>query len=331
MKPLLWSNYKYKFILFSLEKFNYFGFELIMSGTYLNFSNYQNGLKVTGIKKKYIKSIVELIKTDYSGSIVAIGIFGSVARGTADEFSDVDLIIIYSDSLPKLIKNKITQKLIGLERAYSYQLKQKSFKNAYLRSILHLTGMFRSIFITNESQWNEKHFKKMFNVGSLLNKLAPKNLVLLSLLNDIVWIVPDTSFSQFSKQNELNYKEEIISIFKTTSYWIEWIRGYLTAQLLSLGAFFSTPFFKESSKFSIEAVKWSKLSCYMLIKLRIANKNEKIFYKFYNNKNHSKNEYIEKIITSKPYNSLRANYKRDPKINILAILHVLKIFHLIRK
>ncbi|MHA2103999.1 MAG: nucleotidyltransferase domain-containing protein [Candidatus Hodarchaeales archaeon] len=302
-----------------------------MSRTYYNFSNYQTGLKVTGIKKKYINSIVELIETKYSGSIVALGIFGSVARGTADEFSDVDLIIIYSDTLPKLIKEEMTKKFIGLERAYSYQSKQKSFKNSFLRSILHLTGMFRSIFITSESQWNEKHFKKMFNVGSLINKFAPKNLVLLSLLNDIVWIVPDISFSQFSKKNELNYKEEIKSIFKMASYWVEWVRGYLTAQLLSLGAFFITPLFDESTKFSIEAVKWSKLSCNMLIKLRITYKDEEIFYKVYKDKDYFGNKHIENFFAIKPYNSLRANYRRDPKINFLAMLHVLKIFHLIRK
>lgn len=302
-----------------------------MSKKHLNISKITEDLNLHGIKKKYLKRTLKLAIRNYCDYILVLGIFGSVARGTADEFSDIDLIIVYSNNIPESIKKKMIREFLYLEKRHNYHLGKKTFENTFLRSVLQLTGMFRSIFFSSEKEWEKKHFRKIFNLGSFINNFAPKKLVLLTVIKDVIWININKKGFDFDKEFRSNYDENIKNIYRNASYWIEWIRGYLTAQVLSIGAFVISLVFNESTKFSIEAVKWSQLSTNLLKIIRISNSDTNTFLKLYTEIDNSINKTSYTNIDLKEYILLRTRYKRDPKLNLLAMIHVWKIFNSLRK
>ncbi|OLS19100.1 MAG: hypothetical protein HeimC3_47340 [Candidatus Heimdallarchaeota archaeon LC_3] len=312
-----------KFISVNVLSFNYLSIGLIMEVNSLKQITSISELKIDGLKKQYIQRVIHLISKHFSNSVIRLGVFGSVARGTADEFSDVDLIIVYKDNITKIDHKNMVIKFLSLERQFSYQLGNKSFDNSFLRSILHITGMFRSIFLVSETNWKNEKFKEIFNLGPFINIIAPKRLVFSSVILDLKWIqINEKSFLETRLFKNYSLKK-LNKLTNPKIFWIEWIRSYITAQLLSLGAFFITPFFEESTKFSIEAVKWSLNSFILLYKIKTLSVKDYSFLKI-------NNDYLFKILEEKlnlqEFSGLRSNYYRNPKLNFLAMGKILKVF-----
>ena len=46
--------------------------------------------------RSLVNGLVELIKTEYGDELVSVAVFGSIARGTARKYSDLDVLIIAS-------------------------------------------------------------------------------------------------------------------------------------------------------------------------------------------------------------------------------------------
>ncbi|MFZ8858424.1 MAG: nucleotidyltransferase domain-containing protein [Candidatus Caldarchaeales archaeon] len=60
-----------------------------------------------------MNSLVELVKTEYGDDLVSVAVFGSIARGTAREDSDLNVLIIAS-RLPRSRRKRV-QRFLNIE------------------------------------------------------------------------------------------------------------------------------------------------------------------------------------------------------------------------
>ncbi|MFW9928400.1 MAG: nucleotidyltransferase domain-containing protein, partial [Candidatus Thorarchaeota archaeon] len=202
-----------------------------------SFFTYLKGNKqIPKITQNYLKNIISLATTYFRNQIVGIGLFGSYARKEADSFSDVDVIVIINSLISKKVEKKLLRTLLLIEDKYNRNSGKITITNSFYKSLLSLTGMFRSVFIVKEEDWKKKRFKKIFNVsfGSLL--IAPTKLVLLSMLVDFIWIFHQNEV-KFFKKNEYSEKIHDFSyLLADTNIKYQWFKSYFISQLLSVGA-----------------------------------------------------------------------------------------------
>ena len=74
------------------------------------------------ILQELVQGMVEIIKSD----IVKVILYGSVARGTNDEESDVDIMIILKNELDSLTEDKLSDFIVDMNLKYVAQTLGKS-------------------------------------------------------------------------------------------------------------------------------------------------------------------------------------------------------------
>ena len=277
-----------------------------------------NTTKMPAKAYKYINSVLKVIKHEYNDDILAIGVFGSISRGTADEFSDVDLLIIYKDEVPIEKRNIIYGKLLYLENIYDFRKSRNSFHDAFLYALMQTTGTFKSIFFTTRQAWITQNFIKIFQVNFIARLFVHQTSILSTVLHDLKWIWINKILNY---DHTFFIKKENVHVIINT----EMIRAFIVTLSLSLGALFITPLFKESTKFSVEAMKWSllSLSYKKWSNLPQLSKN-KISLSDISNQLIKRHSGLYKAIL--PYFALRKHYFRCAKLNLLAPFLIFYLF-----
>jgi predicted nucleotidyltransferase len=193
---------------------------------------------------RYINSVKTLVER-FKSEIVSIILFGSLVNEQSKQSSstDVDILVIVSDSCSKIEFNKIKHFLFQLENLFfsRYRKNESTFFSIGLQSA---TGMFMNIFICRFSDFKKRKFHRVFNVNPIVaTLLAPQNSVWISLL----------------KRHQIIYGRSVFKDWVTSPRISssDLIKSFIMNSLLSLGALVFFPIHKQVIKFSMEAMKWS--------------------------------------------------------------------------
>lgn len=76
----------------------------------------QNGVELTTIQTKALEELKKKLKSKYD--IENLILYGSVARGEYDDESDIDILVITSQSLPRRIRHGITDIVFDMNLNY---------------------------------------------------------------------------------------------------------------------------------------------------------------------------------------------------------------------
>lgn len=238
--------------------------------------------------KSYIEKTVQLCKEN-DVDLVSLIVFGSILKGgLLEDVSDVDMILVIADETPKKTMRKLRKDLIKLEFSYGFRKKSKSIMDIVFKTAEHITGMFISHFICYRKDFLSAKFTKVFNVNPLLAYLlAPKN---------IVWASSITAAQTIFGKNLLN----IVPLPPITKKDV--LKSKAMNTFLSLAACLTYPFHPDATKFAMEAIKWSLLTCYFCYMKKSSPIKETIMFF----QNHSFNDPLFQEMLS-----LREKYKKS--------------------
>jgi len=198
--------------------------------------------------QNYIFSVLKCVQ-DFGSLVLSVIAFGSYVKGDLSETSDVDLLVIVSDSSPSDKIIELDRKLTEIQKHFRLGEPPKSFSAKFLNFISRQTGMFVSHFICKESSFVNLDFVQIFRTNRLLTMLlAPKGLVLSGLLDHAKTLYGKDILGKV-KPIKVNSSDLLKSLLMNT--------------MLSLGALVLSLYKpKEAIRFSMEAVKWSMYSTY---------------------------------------------------------------------
>lgn len=247
----------------------------------------------------YIQDIIKLL--DYHlrlANVRSIILFGSQVRNSSVAVSDCDLLIIVENNSPKSVIYQLKKALLSLEIKYNFVDYSTTFFNSILFAIQRTTGMFVSHFITEEENFLQARFSKIFNVNPMLSKLlAPEKLVLLTMLENSTLIYGG------------DLRDGVSKMLEGSSLTLTIIKSLFLNIIISLFSILLIPFNQLSPiKYTLEAIKWS---------LKSVN-----YYIFHTS--NSLNEIITKIKSLKTFPSNRAPQDRFYK-HFLYLRHHPKI------
>lgn len=179
-------------------------------------------------------------------SIEAVALFGSAIYDVMTHHSDIDLLIIVSNSISKKEIRRIEPFLGAIEIKHNFAVEEKRLDSRITHVVNEITGMFCSHFICRLEDWNNQKFSHIFNTSPLVTKLlAPEHIVLESMKK---------SAQILYGKIELNEKFERFSPFQL-------IKSLIMCLILAISSIFILPINYENMKYCLEAYKWSLRSC----------------------------------------------------------------------
>lgn len=238
--------------------------------------------------KSYVEKTVQLCKEN-DVDLVSLIVFGSIVKGNfLEDVSDVDMILIIADETPKKSVRKLRKDMMKLEFNYGFRKTSQAFFDIVFKTAEHITGMFISHFICYRKDFLDAKFTKVFNVNpALAFLLAPKT---------IVWASTITSAQTIIGKNLL----KIVPLPPVNKKDV--LKSNVMNSFLSLAACLAYPFHPDATKFAMEALKWSLLTCYFCYKKKSSTIEDII--KFF--QDHSFNDPLFQEMLS-----LREKYKKS--------------------
>jgi predicted nucleotidyltransferase len=187
--------------------------------------------------------VISFLEKKYVNELVSIVLFGSMinlGEKKSIDSTDVDLLVIVKDNCSVTIFNKIKQSLPAIEGVFFSRYRKDEI--SLFKGFQSATGMFVNVFVCRYSDFRERKFR-VFNVNRIMGKLAPQNSVWWSIQN----------------QHKIIWGENVFRHWETFPLLTlgDLIRSFLMNWLLATGALFFFPFYSQSVKFSMEAMKWS--------------------------------------------------------------------------
>lgn len=201
--------------------------------------------------QEYIREIIQALERKFPGQIASVVLFGSQARQEATKSSDVDLIVILEDNIPKKTLKKLLGHLQWLETRFGYRKSpQGGLVARFIASVETGTGMFTS-FACRRSEFLQGDFARIFHINRILAWIAPQKVVLESIRVQGITVYGEN----------LNSKLPPLRI--TVG---QLMKSFLINLLLGAGTLFLAPFSRDSegeiTRQSMEATKWSLFSSY---------------------------------------------------------------------
>ncbi|MFQ6054513.1 MAG: nucleotidyltransferase domain-containing protein [Methanosarcinales archaeon] len=240
--------------------------------------------------QNYILDSILKVEEISNIKVVSAVLFGSIVNQDFSKTSDVDLIIILED-IGDLKLRKIKRAMRKIECEYGLaHLAECNFLNW----IKECTGMYSSNFICTRSDFISANFIKIFNTNRLLTiLLAPTEIVL----------------SNFILNAKTIYGNDLIPLFRKPSITkMQIFKSFIMNLLLSISAIVIYPITPDSTKYSMEAIKWSLHSVYHY-STSASSSTEKLIEEFSDKSYLLKTQLIQ-------FKKLRNQYKKDFKFNL---------------
>ncbi|MFX1514505.1 MAG: nucleotidyltransferase domain-containing protein [Promethearchaeota archaeon] len=192
--------------------------------------------------RSYLQELFLFCRSEFRSDLRSLVLFGSQTRSSASNISDVDIIIIVSDSVSKRRICKSRGKIEWLEIKYSYSLEVKGILR-FFRALDRATGMFVSHFICHETEFISGNFARIFGVNRLLAFLtAPGESVLFNMQHHAITLWGD------------NLLVKMRTPKLTTA---QLMKSLIMNLLLTTGTLLLAPLTNESTRRSLESQKWS--------------------------------------------------------------------------
>lgn len=205
-------------------------------------------MEVEKRSQDYVSAVLKCAQ-DFGSLVVSVIAFGSYVKGDLSESSDVDLLVIVSDSSAPNKIMELDTKLTEIQKHFGFVEPPRSFSAKFLNFISRQTGMFVSHFICKESDFINLDFAQIFRTNKLLTSLlAPKGLVLSGLLYHA---------------NTLYGKDLLKKVSPVRVNFTDLLKSMLMNMLLAFGALVLSLYKpKEAIRFSMESIKWGMYSTY---------------------------------------------------------------------
>ena len=268
--------------------------------------------------KRYCTLACQLAARPFAHSVLAVGVFGSIARGSADDFSDADILLICKDGTSKKTMNTLIASLKWLEKFCGLSPWESGITGQFLAALAQTTGMFKSFFAVNVRSWKKRDFSKVFGVASLSRILAPRDLVVNNVRSDLLWLWENPRITSEEKASLVTIRRPI-NIGTT-----QWIQSFIMTEMTAIGALFLLPFVNQSTRFSMEAIKWSLFTykSFLEQKSRLMDDRRRLWSVF-PGKGLPQDNYLKKISFNLALR--RKNYHRDPFFSLDAVMTVFRI------
>ena len=186
--------------------------------------------------------------------IVCIMIFGSVAKGGFSPVSDVDLLVVLADEVPRREKKRLEHDLGALELEHKLRERPKS-KKEFVRAMAdRLAAQFKSYFVCYKEDFVSGNSAAVFGINPVLESLLMTTRI--ALANVVM-------------SARTAWGEDLLSQVRIPSL----TRGHLTKMCVELlafnaGALGVYPVLPNATKYSMSALKWMLHTCHFCITLK---------------------------------------------------------------
>ena len=214
--------------------------------------------------KDYLRDVLSLIDSKNS-SAVSIIIFGTaISGGFSNAVSDVDIIIVLADHVPKKIKRILDEELHSLEYAHGFRRHAKSLIETLNKYANELAGMYLSHFVCYRHELLTGNSARVLNLLPVLSvftsatRIPFANIV---LSGKTIW------------GEDLLQHVNILPIRR--SHLLIGCALYLSTVF---GAILWFPILQDPTKVAMVYLKWSLHSCYFCYNLKAATMQQEIEY-----------------------------------------------------
>lgn len=119
--------------------------------------------------RDYLHDVINLAN-ERGSQIVSVMIFGSVAKGGfLPGVSDVDLLIVLADEVPRKEKKRLEHDLAALELEHNLRERPKSKIELILTVVDRLAGQFKSQFVCYKTDFISGNTAAVFGINPCLN------------------------------------------------------------------------------------------------------------------------------------------------------------------
>ncbi len=191
--------------------------------------------------EQYLTDVIRISRVMLKDNLVSIILFGSAARNEVSITSDVDiLLVVHKYDRTTIRLEKIIR---SLSLKYGLIFIPRGFFGKLFYALSQATGMFRPVFIADETSVKNWKFFRIFKVSRLMSRiLAPKNAVKYTI----------------SRSYKLLYGKDIIKQLHVDPPSLgDVIKSFLMNLILAVCSVVLIPLHRETYKFVYEAVKWS--------------------------------------------------------------------------
>ncbi|MHA1520334.1 MAG: nucleotidyltransferase domain-containing protein [Promethearchaeota archaeon] len=203
--------------------------------------------------QRFIKDLVNATELVLGSSMVeGVILFGSLSYGKITKMSDVDLLIIISNTISLARIRRLHQILHAIEVKHNLasEIETRGDKLQYL--LESKTGMYCSHFICRREDWDLGHFARILSLNKTFARLlAPGKIVLDSLKHGASIIYGYGDITLNFSQNYYSHLQILKSLVMTL--------------LLAFGTIFLLPIDKKFHKYLLESYKWSLRANYFYL------------------------------------------------------------------
>lgn len=189
-----------------------------------------------------------------SSEIVSIMIFGSVAKGGCSPVSDVDLLVVLADEVPRKEKKRLEHDLAALELEHKLRERPNSKKEFVRAMVDRMAAQFKSYFVCYKKDFVSGNSAAVFGINPVLESLLMTTRI---------------AFANVVMSARTAWGEDLLSQVRIPSL----TRGHLTKMCVELlgfnaGALGVYPVLTNATKYSMSALKWMLHTCHFCITLK---------------------------------------------------------------
>jgi len=252
----------------------------------------------------YIAEILR-VADQKRNDIVSVIVFGSVLQGPFSALSDVDLIVVLTDGVPKRFRKQMDDELAVLELSHGLRASPKSKLEIFYTMIDKRAGLFLSHFVCYKNDLLSGNPAKVFHI----NPVAESFLLSARI-----------GFGNIVLSAKTVWGEDLLDRVRIPPI-TRWhlLMNCLALLLFNAFALLTLPFLPNATKYSMLALKWSLHNCYFCINQRVATIEQEVDFF---NKNLSEPWVLTKLL------SLRRHYRRSLRFVRKSFRAILQMFML---
>lgn len=211
---------------------------------------------------EYLNDVIQLAD-ERRPAVVSILIFGSFAKGGFLQcVSDVDLIIVLADEVPKQIKRGISGDLAALELKHRLRKQPHSKLERLYKEVDRMASQFKSYFVCYKGDLLSGNTGAVFGVNPLVEFL---------ILSTHIGFASIVKSSAVIWGEDFRYQIHIPTVTKA-----HLVKNCAALLLLNACALLGYPFLPNATAYSMSALKWMLHTCHFCYALESATIEEEI-------------------------------------------------------
>jgi predicted nucleotidyltransferase len=212
--------------------------------------------------RDYVGAVIQFAEAR-SPDTVSVAIFGGVAKGDfSPRVSDVDLIVVLADGIPRKIKRIVSNELAALELKHGLRDHRQTKREFVYSYFDRMAGQFKSHFVCYRGDLLSGNTAAVFDVNPLAESLL---------------LSTHLGFANIVTSAKVVWGEDFLPKIHIPTL----TKGHLAKNcasflLLNACAVLGYPVLPNATKYSMSALKWMLHNCYFCYTLKSATVEEEI-------------------------------------------------------